>query len=385
MSIFGIFINKPKWDHSNSFTRREAVNKVTDPQELFRIANEAKNEDTRIQAIGRISDETVLLHFVQKKEKNGFDSANRSKERHTAILRLPNPTAEMLVEVATKADAREAQVTAVSRLADTENLIKVAKSSSLASEEAIKKLDADTQIRVLREGVSSPRARLVVVEKINDSAVLKDVLRAERDASVFRAAVAQLLKFAAWEPRRSERERAFVTSCNDDEVLRIFAFGARESSTSQVAVGRITRQDLLAEIAAWGDFWAGKEAVTRIDDQPVLADIAAKAKDDAVALAAMEKLTDQKQIARVVHESRGRVDRGRLALEKLNDQEELTRIATTPSGHLGSVDSDLRRLIIEKVTNPVFLKHLTSITDSQSLRNIAENRLAQIMGKTAKL
>ncbi len=61
MSLFNLF--RPKWKHSDSQVRKEAVRKIKDQAILFEIAKSDTDENVCKQAVENINDQEILLEI----------------------------------------------------------------------------------------------------------------------------------------------------------------------------------------------------------------------------------------------------------------------------------------------------------------------------------
>ncbi len=224
--------------------------------------------------------------------------------RDTLVLTLSDALLKLLTEIrATKAIATLARTSKVwqVRTAAIENLREPDLTAAMAM--------------TLRQVVkTSPQWQLrkAAVEKITDQKVIAAVALTDSRFEVRIAALKLLI---------------------DQAALSAIAMKPRENVTiRQVAVGRLTNEAMLADVARMADEWNVRSvAVDRLTDQAILAEIAKGDHDSSVQRAAIYRLTDPAVLAAIVAgaDSNSAKDaRKRLEILKLAESNQTALAAT---------------------------------------------------------
>ncbi len=136
------------------------------------------------------------------------------------------------------------------------------------------------------------------------------------------------------------------------------------------AVGKIENQALLAKIAAEdGDWRVRKAAVQRVTDQALLARIATEAKDAFVREAAAQRMTDQALPAKSATEAKDR-DVHEAAAQRVTDRALPARIATEAK------DGDVHEAAVSRVTDQALLARIATQHEDWRVREAAVKRVS---------
>jgi hypothetical protein len=201
MGLMNLF--RPKWKHSDSDVRQDAVKLITDHTLLAEIAQQDDSGYVRCEAVRKLTDQALLAKIAQTDDD--------SRVRENAVRWLTDQV--QLAEVVKRGRHLLTRMEAASKLADQELV------QSMYAE--IARTDDDRYMS------------LEAVWKLTDKSVLAELALNSRHPEVRRNAVSQLKDQSALiEVVRSEIEREDT----DDQVCAW-------------AAGRITDKALLAEIA----------------------------------------------------------------------------------------------------------------------------------------
>jgi predicted regulator of amino acid metabolism with ACT domain len=293
----GLF--KPAWMSDHGEKAVEAVGKIADQDKLKRIAEEAPYGGARRAAVQRITDQTFLAHIVETDNDSGVRSA------------------------------------AVSGLTDQDLLANVART------------DNDNGVRAVAVGLLTDQATIANIA-MNCSDVVLDVAIERLTEPYAIARVAKNLSYMAFN----------ATSWNADAK----GWGTR---ACKALLQHVTDQGLLADIAkSAGNSTVIKVAIKGIQDTKHLANIAKDGKGDA-SLEALKKITDQVVLAELVGASRDPWFLSEV-IKRINDQSVLAGIARN-ADH----GKELREKAVEALTDQSVLAELANISD---LREQAQAR-----------
>lgn len=210
---------------------------------------------------------------------------------------------------------------------------------------------------------SNPRIRLAAVEEVTDQKLLFRIATTGMDYDVWRAALQKLtdpvllaeMAMARTGPTHIKREGA-VQKLTDQKVLELIAKSDPDERVRLAAVGKITDQAALGDIA--------------LIEMPL--------KED-VRVAAIEKLTDQTLLGRLATADDKREVR-RAAARRLEDQALLGRLARKDD------DPVVRKIAINRLKDQALLFNIAETDRDQEVRTAAVAAITDqtLLAKIAK-
>lgn len=176
----------------------------------------------------------------------------------------------------------------------------------------------------------------------------------------------------AWESKNIETAKNAVNKLNDQTILADLIKNDKRINIRKTALARLNDQQLLADVveSAANNHTLNfrKEAVKKLTDQNILADIAKKNEAPDVRGAAVEKLTDQSALIDIVKTDSSK--KVRLAVvEKLIDQGVLAHVAENDE------DKDVRQAAAKKLLDQNALIRIAKDDKSNKVRQTAAEKL----------
>lgn len=315
---------------------------ITNQRLLARVAMEAKNEQERSLAAGKINDPAVLqqvgMWLKPELTRQVTDQAllarivteaKSSKVRNAALELLSDQNA--LAKIAVENEERELRRLAFSQLTD----------AALRSQVGVwidKKLTAQLPDQTLLNRIAveakDVAVRATAAGKLTDQA--------------------QLEKFALTDPDEYVRASALSNLANQTVLGKIAAEDPVEE-VRESAAKKLTDPAVLEKIG----MWVRPELTSKVTDQTLLKSIVRKSPDMQVRLAAVDTLTEQKMLGELFHELEvdpaidirrdSRMDIHVAIVKKLTDQAFLQQIV------LKDPHAELRTVAIARVTDQKFL------------------------------
>ncbi len=284
----------------------------------------------------RKTDEGILDHILDALGFviDGLINLFRPKWRHTdsqvreaAVGRLTDP--RLLTRIAQKDESLSVRGAAVQKLADHALLAAIAQQdeSDWVREAAVEKLTDNALLSEIAQKDQSPSVRKAAVRKITDHALLAAIAQTDAHEDVRYAAVCEL---------------------TDQTVLAEIAKTDPEEDVRKRAMDNLTDQALLAEVALSGKY-NGADAVSKLTDQSLIAEVAKRSGNGGTRLAAARMLADQELVQSVYAEiARTDDDRYRSleAVWKLTDKSVLAELA------LNSRHPEVRRNAVSQLKDP---------------------------------
>ena len=237
----------------NSFyinpVRLAAIEKITDQGQLADIYMNTRNDELLLATIRKISDQSLLADIAK---------VYKSEIIFEAILAKLTDQ-KLLTDVAVMTEFGETCLEVVMRLTSI--------SEHVLAQRIIDIANSDHIVACHLEKL------LAAFEKITDQ---------------------KLLAHLAVNAKNIKVRKAAANTITDQTLLPDIARNAKNDVVRMAAVNKITDQVLLADIAKNNDDCGISNAVTKIlTDQALLTDLAMNAKYDSVRVAAAEKLTDR--------------------------------------------------------------------------------------------
>ncbi len=353
---------RPKWLHSSPAVRMRAVAGISDARTLLRIAREDTDDGVRQAAIAKIDDAEALARIAMTGPIAGAHRA--------ALAKLQDQAA--IARVATSAMDLRVREAAVARVAD----------------------------QTFLAGLLSPShpvaIRIAAAAALTDQTKLTQLAEEDSDASVRAAAAAKLTDFSVQHRLASEdRDPAvrLAAASGDEGLLAKLAVEDEDPATREAAVGLISSQDALYEIASrsmevgtdlLGDQFVVRAsqdaALARLTDEHLLAKIASVSSDQRLVRAAVERIADQDRL------------HGLLASDNWYAREAAVRKLSDPLALLellvAEQDLDVLQAAVDRLDEPGFAaalaedRAMSALELAQgALRNTAEAETEQAGGK----
>jgi hypothetical protein len=420
--------------------RLAAIAKISDQALLADVAKVDRSSDIRSAALAKLTDETLLVDVAMSDEYGEYcleaikhlaeikDSwlaqkvvgiantthfvACRLNELQAAIKKFTDQA--LLTDLAKQANFEKIRLAAAETITDQALLADLAVNAKpdVVRKVAVKKITDQTLIAAIAQKDEDWFIGEAVTKIITDQTLLTDLaMNAESDD--VRLAAAEKLSDQTLEQKilvdvamnRKYFGSQIVEKISDQEPLGRLAVNAESDDVRLAAAKKLTdqahAQKLLADLAKEGNSSFNErirmEAVARITDQTLLANLAMNAASDDARVAAAEKIADQAlaqcafaniAISKPLYESLGpeygsdgfsipgsSVDVlgfGHKMLSKITDQKHLYRIA-------GSAKFlDMRLAAVGKISDPVTLSELANNADSPKVREAAARLLARM-------
>ncbi|MDR2981420.1 MAG: WD40 repeat domain-containing protein [Puniceicoccales bacterium] len=341
-----------------------ALEKITDPQVLTDIARNAASVYIRSEVALKTGDQPALTAFaLDKTVHTSFRQATVGKLTDQAVLTA------IIQNTAENSSIREA---AVSGLTDQATIVAIA-----------------------RDAQNSPGIRVKAFQVLTDQSVLAEIIMSENDCEpgtkewMFARDLAceaaksmtdqtQLVSLAKNDKIDWLVRATLVGSLADQKLLEKFATDTKESQpVRSAAVEKLTDVRVLAGIATNDeDDAVRKLALSKLPDneQSLLVDIiknAANAESPLGAVEALKKLNDQRLLADVATTTTLRIIREE-AIDKITDQFVLAALARPG----GETDAEIRLLALWRLADKALLADIAKNDPAESVRNAAAAKLS---------
>ncbi|MFH1887440.1 MAG: hypothetical protein ABIM40_12170 [Pseudomonadota bacterium] len=275
---------RPAWRRSDPAVRMEAVRRETDGGILARVALEDENQRVRIIAVGRLEDTGTLARVAATDASEEVCLA--------AVERLSDD--QILVTLAGKSPSSRVRIAAVGRIRDSEAALYLVKQHDDPQVRcaAVRILNSPATLGEIAHRSPFSETRLAAVRQLKDAETLAAIAIGNQETALRLAAVERLRSVG----RSLDRDRTRALSLpliqtpedQDPGLLapHFQALGKMEYPRALEAVARSGENHLVR--------W---EAVSRIKDDAVLADIVGTDASDRVRVAAAQCIGHQEEVA----------------------------------------------------------------------------------------
>ena len=366
---------------TDSNVRYEAVRKLTDERTLADVAQSDGSMRVRLEATLKLSDQTLLADVLTAEPGEDhyigdFDSLTHGCDIRFCDVVLPRVTEQMLLAgIAKNGKSTEIRIAAVKRLVDQVVLADVAKAAKCvdARREAILKLKDQMVLAGVAKNDSDLSIRLEAAKKIADQTVAQVMIG---DIAIAK------LQSSWYDEIRKQAVQFYLT---DQAVLTDIAKNDRDPRIRLEAAKKLTDRELSQHILAYltkefsdsrqDDFQrVAFEALQTLLASPVnqtlLADVIKSTKGIDV-WQAVEKLTDETLLAEIAT-THHYYNTRRRAIWKLTDQTVLASIAKADNNVL------VRLTAVEQLTDQAVLSDIMANDDSEEVRECAARRRKEI-------
>jgi uncharacterized DUF497 family protein len=299
----GLF--KPAWMSENSEKALKAVEKLTDQQTLAQAATTALIAEVRLAAVKKLNDQTAFANIA----KNDLSS----DVRKLAVEKLTNQS--ILADIAKNHKDYTMRRIAIEKINNAELLVNIAKS------------------------IEDDELRIRIADKLSDYLLSQDIYA---DIAINSINMGNC--------------REAVDKLTDQASLAEVAKNGHYAFVRLEAVKKITDEAIIQAVCAdiakndTSDPETRKSAVTILEDQTVLGEVAKKDKSADVRMAATGKLNDkalsQAIYYRIARNTGYSIEICKSAVDYLSDQTALTDIANNPSGR-----AEIRIVAAKKLNN----------------------------------
>ena len=317
--------------------RKAAVEQVKDQAELAKIARRSSDDDVRESAVWSLKDPQVLIEIAQK------DRA--SNVRKYAVAKIEDQ--KVLAEIAKTDSDNYVRDRATEKLTDQKVLAEIAKtdSSTLVRETAIEKLTDQKVLAEIAKTDSSTVVREIAIEKLTDQKALAEVVKAQEEGfqaericekAFLKLTDQKSLADVAKSDKGDFRKKA-VEKLRDQQVIGDVAMNAKSDDIRELAANKLedshpSKQKYYATYAKTYDgiflnlpHVPIYDAVTKLTDQKLLADVAKNAKNAEVSERVAEKLVGQDLLFDVAMNSKhGGV--AKITASKLKNQKQIIEV-----------------------------------------------------------
>jgi hypothetical protein len=335
----------PKWKHKNNSVREKAVRKLKNTERLKMIAENDSWWKVRKAAYETLGDDEAGKAI----EINNITFQRITEdEAKQELLKISRP--ELLFNIAQNADVNTIRSAAVQRIGDDQMLCEIFKTEydkyickavaeRISDKKLLKKFlnkteswekrkiiyeETGEEQKALGEIAKNKKYRdfegsMEAIKNITDISVLADVADNAEDYQARDGA-----------KRKLEQQDIFsVEQCNDEKQLREIAQNSENWEARKAAFDKLGNEQMaLGELAKYGHFWKMKESLTKLSDQSVLKDVALHAKDTKARIFALEKIQDETFIYGLAKNDNSPEVR-ELSVAKLTDEKQLLEIAET--------------------------------------------------------
>ncbi len=333
MGILDLF--RPKWKNSNASIRIEAVQKLTDESILTQMALSDEERKVRWAATDKITNQTKLaqttLAQIALSDKDHF-------VRYKATEKITDQ--KILTQIALSDDDQLIRQSATEKITDQTILAEIALSDShdRVRNCATKKIIDQKILTQIALSDDDKDVRLLATEKTTNQTILAEIALSDKECRIRLAAVKNLedqntLEKIALSDKDYNLRVSAIEKIIDQITLTHIALSDDDFMIRLSATKKITDQTILAQIAFSNDHEAIREiAIKNLEDQNTLTKIALSDKDDSARLFATEKITDQIILTQIALSN---VSKGirEIAIKNLVDQNILVEIATTDFDH----------------------------------------------------
>ena len=373
---------------SDPNARRKAVQQITDPTQIGRLAKESPYPDVRKAAVARLTDQTIIANVAI------FDSV--SNVRRVALDRLSDQAA--LTRVVLVSDDSAIEESALDRLTQS-SLAKVLATSKAVSiqKAAFEKLsDQVLLLKIVREDERLD-IRVAALSKLKDQTTLENIVTGDTNSALREFAATMLTNEVVLEKIASEdadyrvQLAALSKITNQDRLLRIALSANLESSQDYpagntirgVAFRKITDQAALEKYALetermpltkesasdWSHSQLRRRSIVeRSTNQVVLSMMATNDADAAVRKIAISKLTNEALLSKIA------LDETKSGVRQVTIGSEWeVRVTALQNRYLR--DQTVLLAIAEKETNrAVRLAAIAKTRDHRLLEKLAETK-----------
>lgn len=351
---------RPRWKHSHSWVRKAAVGKLTDQATLAEISKNDEAFDVREAAVMRLTDQKALADvaiedsektvrkaaFVRINDEKLIAEVAKSSSDYgiysAAVKRVSDP--ELLAALVREAQKEEARRLAAERVDDQDVLFIVAKEDKhwAVRREAVRKLTGQERIAQIAEHDTDEAVRVAAALKLKDRTLAQRIF-------------AEIATATTMSRKESGAPFEAVKHLTSQAALASAAKSSCDYGAASEAAGRVTDQALLADLVQNGEPSVRRIVVARITDQKLLAGVAEADGDGAVRVVAASRLSDtgaaQKVFAEVALTDSEKHNRFE-AVRRLTDQALLAQIVRSDATTLVRLEA-AARIKDQSVAQPV--------------------------------
>ena len=323
--------------------RRKAVEKLSDQAALAHVVKNDRNWQIRKIAVSRLTDQRMLVEIIQNEKR-------LSEIVNAALDRLDDQHQHIFAEAAINYYGDEkTRMAALRRLSDQKLLAGIAKTRDMAKERLGKRVfgersSPEEMLAQARKDSANKAVAAAALAKITDQEILADIARSAGYDDLSRGALEKItdqkllgdlarIKISLGDDVSRRGADSFIigralAKITGQEILADVAIHAGEADISKSALEKVSDQKALARVVQSAETrdYIRLAALDRLDDQRVLADIAANGRDDSLVWKSMDKLSSN-QPALAGFARGGRVEIRLLAVWRLDERELLADIA----------------------------------------------------------
>ena len=425
MAFMDLF--RPKWRHSDYNVRARAVEKITKPSLLVKIAKSDGKDDIPQKAVAKITDQIALAEIAQKAksmlarlaaadklEKRElaqpvYVEAARNSEYHflaqDTIKKITDAQLAESINVEIASNVKfpcDCRKDAADRSADQSLLAEIAKNDNHTQVRvaAVEKLDAQTLPVEIAKNKQDAGVQKCAKDKLapsvlaaTDQATLAEVAKTHEKSSARSSAASQLtdqvlLAKIARTDKNYEVRAAAVANLDDQDELTIIAKTDNYAAVFGAAIRKLSIPTVITELAMNHDD-CGRQAaaVGSLTDQSMLAEIMRETKEPSVYVEAADRLADQNAAQKLIAEialmaknpdpeTAGRWKRWMIASQDICRKE--------CSGDKNFEICQVGIRAVEKLTDISILADIANTATEPKLRSAAAERLAIQSAKVAK-
>jgi hypothetical protein len=271
---------RPKWKHANRKVRLAAIAETFDQKILAEIAQTDFDEDVRKNAANKVLDPEMLIQMAH--------SAEDEKIRLVAAKALQNWKPRTLPR------RPSGEYTRYQGFADVAQRI-FADLAAKATDEivrthALKELKDQKSLASLVKTASQIETRCKAIEKLTDQPMLEEIARSGGDSSLCLTAAKKLINTAVAQDTFARIAKTFDDS---PSVLLAAADLLADRKIAELTYTRVAKGENRASVEM------SKVALIHVTAQDLLAAIARESEHQEVAQAALDRITEQEQIAEV--------------------------------------------------------------------------------------
>lgn len=333
----------------------EDVNETSDSYELLKIVREAKDEQVRIAAINKMSDQKAIHYLTLK--------IGEPIPENLQLLALGKiDDQELLKEIATSSIASDVvKIAVMQRLGDNDALMKIAQEgrTSEVREAAVKHIDDEELLLQLARNRAKMKTAAAAAGRIRNPATLIELAKSKETPVLVRKAAVQHI----------DNQQVLMDLCLNMKRKDIYgsevAAAALEKIDNETALHNILRKTT--------SFSVGKAVLEKFSSQEMFFNIVTSGYStrdfDTLQALAVEKITDKKKIVSLLKDRKFSTKVTRALINSVDDQETFIDLVKTGE------TSEVREFAADKISDE---KTLLTLLQSGLSKRLADHLFSRL-------
>ncbi|MBR4946231.1 MAG: HEAT repeat domain-containing protein [Kiritimatiellae bacterium] len=356
-----------RWAAARTYEKLPAAEQATVQKELLQMVYTAEDVEIRKAAVEQVKDQAELVKIARRSSDDDV--------RKSAVWSLKDP--QVLIEIAQKDRASDVRRYAVAKIEDQKVLAEIAKTDSdvFVRARAIEKLTDQKVLAKIAKTDSDMFVRETAIEKLTDQTALAEVVKAQEEGiqaervcekAFLKLTDQKLLADVAKSDKGDFRKKA-VEKLRDQQVIGDVAMNAKSDGIRELAANKLDDSHPIKQkyYATYAKTYDGiflnvphvpiYDAVTKLTDQKLLADVAKNAKNTEVSARVAKKLVEQDLLFDVAMNSKHGMA-AEITASKLKNQKQIIEVLKK------SKSRGARLAVVKKVKDINVLKTVVKTT-----------------------